>query len=271
MQRKIQFTGTGGGLFIRFLGGMLLTVVTLGLGYPWFVVMLWKYIIKNISLETETGPVKFEFRGSGGGLFATFIVGYLLTVITFGIYGPWFECKLIKFLYNNSAGTTAEGKEYQLKFTGTGGELFCTILVGYLLTAVTCGIYGAWFMCKLQRFYTKNITIQHGQEQVGKFDFVGTGGKLLVTFLVGYLLTIVTFGIYGFWFIVKLWKFFAQNTEVTVNGKTYVEDFLGTGGQLLVTLLVGYLLTVITFGIYGPWFLCKLYKFELENLVFNDQ
>jgi len=57
----------------------------------------------------------------------------------------------------------------------------------------------------------------------------------------------------------------------TVNEKTYVEDFLGTGGQLLVTLLVGYLLTIITAGIYGPWFICKLYKFELENLVFNDK
>ena len=140
MQRRIQFTGTGGGLFIRFLGGMLLTAVTCGLGYPWFVVILWKYIAKNISLETETGPVKFEFRGTGGGLFVTFIVGVLLTYLTLGIYGPWFQCKLIKFVYDNSAGTTAEGKEYQLKFTGTGGELFCTILVGYLLTIVTCGI-----------------------------------------------------------------------------------------------------------------------------------
>jgi uncharacterized membrane protein YjgN (DUF898 family) len=271
MQRRIQFTGTGGGLFVRFLGGMLLTAVTCGLGYPWFIVMLWKYIAKNISLETETGPVKFEFRGSGGGLFVTFFVGILLTYLTLGIYGPWFECKLIKFMYNNSAGTTAEGKEYQLKFTGTGGELFWTILVGYLLTAVTCGIYGAWFMCKLQRFYTRNITIRHGQEQVGQYDFVGTGGKLLETYIVGYLLTIVTCGIYGCWFIVKLWKFFAKNTEVTVNGKTYVADFLGNGGQLFGALVGGYLLTIITAGIYGPWFICKLYKFELENLVFNDK
>lgn len=271
MQRRIQFTGTGGGLFIRFLGGMLLTLVTLGLGYPWFIVILWRYMEKNTSLETESGPVKFEFRGTGGGLFVTFIVGYLLTCITFGIYGPWFTCKLIRFFADNSVGTDANGKEYKLQFTGTGGELFVTFLVGYLLTIFTLGIYGAWFMCKLQRFYTNNMTIRSEGEKVGDFNFVGKGGKLLVTFIVGYLLTLVTFGIYGFWFIVKLWKFFAQNTEVTVEGKTCVADFLGTGGQLFVTFLVGYLLTIFTLGIYGAWFFCKLMKFELENLVFNDK
>ena len=96
-----------------------------------------------------TGAVRPNFQGTGGELFVTFLVGYLLTMITFGIYMPWFICKLANFLMaNTTLGPTKRG-ELRLEFSGTGGELFVTFLVGYLLTMITFGIYAPWFVSKL--------------------------------------------------------------------------------------------------------------------------
>lgn len=271
MQRRIQFTGTGGGLLVRFLGGMILTAITFGLYYPWFLIMLWKYVARNTALNSETGPVKFEFTGSGGKFFLTFLGGYLLTLLTLGIYGSWFMCNMMRFFVDNAKGTAPDGTNFSLEFKGTGGGLFGTIIVGYLLTIVTVGIYGAWFICKLQRFFIANTKILANGAPAGSFSFVGKGGSFLMTFLAGYLLTLLTLGIYYFWFIVKLWKFVAGNTKATINGKTACGSFTGTGGQLFGTLVGGYLLTVITAGIYGSWFICNLLKFELEGLAFDDE
>ncbi len=98
MERKIEFTGSGGSLFVKFLVGGILTGITLGIYLPWFVVNLEKYIMENLTLKTESGDVKFQFTGSGGSLFVTYLVGMLLTMITIGIYAPWFMVKLTNWM-----------------------------------------------------------------------------------------------------------------------------------------------------------------------------
>ncbi len=70
--------------------------------------MINRYIARNTSLQAETGQVKFEFTGTGGALFGTLLGGYLLTVITAGIYGPWFICGMLKF---ELEGITISDKE----------------------------------------------------------------------------------------------------------------------------------------------------------------
>src|SRR5690606_25195133 len=47
------------------------------------------------------GGLRPNFQGTGGELFVTFLVGYLLTVVTIGIYAPWFHCKLLNFMASN--------------------------------------------------------------------------------------------------------------------------------------------------------------------------
>ena len=101
-------------------------------------------------------------------------------------------------------------------------------------------------------------------------DFVGGGGDLFVTFLVGYLLTIVTLGIYGAWFQVNLFKFFTSNTRAEVYGQVHAGDFSGTGGEYFVKILIGVLLTMFTFGIYGAWFMVDLMRFQLNNTSFSE-
>ena len=77
--------------------------------------------------------------------------------------------------------------------------------------------------------------------------------------------TVVTLGIYGAWMQVNLFKFFLGNTELKVRGQTFRGEFTGTGGEYFVIVLVGYLLSAVTLGIYSFWFMAKMLKFQIEN------
>ncbi|MBK6918682.1 MAG: DUF898 family protein [Deltaproteobacteria bacterium] len=266
-----NFQGTGGELFVTFLVGYLLTLVTVGFYMPWFYCKITNFVLSNTTLgPTRRGDLRLEFTGKGGELFVTFLVGYLLTAITFGIYAPWFICKMIKFFADNTTATAQDGTRYRLNFEGTGGELFVTFLVGMLLTVITLYIYMPWFICKLRKVIFSRTAILENEQPVGNFDFEGTGGQLFVTVLVGMLLCMVTVYIYFPWFQVKMLKFWAENTRVYFQGRAFAGSFTGTGGEFFVTFLVGYLLTMVTVGIYTPWFMIKMWKFDYNNHEFNE-
>jgi uncharacterized membrane protein YjgN (DUF898 family) len=271
MKRQFQFNGTGGELFVKLLVGGLLSAITFGIYAPWFVVSLTKYIYEKTVLKTGGGEVRFEFNGTGGQLFVTWLVGAILTGITFGIYGAWFMVKLTNFFATNLEAKSSDGKVYNVEFRGTGGQLFVIYLVGVLLSMITLGIYAPWFMCKLTGFFYENTGVMLGGQKVGGFSFIGTGGSLFVTYLVGAILTCITFGIYGSWFMVKLFKFFTGNTEIDFENAKYVGAFEGTGGQYFVLNLVGGILTGITFGIYGAWYMVKQIRFQCESTVILDK
>ena len=269
METRFKFEGTGGALLWKFIAGMLLSMITLGIYLPWFLVSLLKYVQDNTTMVTPAGAVTLQFRGTGGQLFVALVVGYLLCLITLGIYSPWFITKLLKWFCDNTSARSPAGAGFALEYRGTGGGLFVTFLVGYLLSIITLGIYVPWFMCKVHRFVLDHTRIMEGAAEVGSLAFTGTGGDLFVTFIVGCLLSIITLGIYSFWFVVKLLKFWFRSTEVTLGGTKWVGDFNGSGGQFFVINLVGYLLTLITLGIYGAWYACNVLRFKIEGATFN--
>lgn len=266
-----NFAGTGGELFVTYLVGGLLTSITFGIYAPWFSCKLTNYIMSNTTLSpTRRGELRLEFSGTGGELFVTYLLGGFLTMITLGIYAPWFICKLLKFFSNNTVATAPDGTRYRPSFEATGGELFVQLLVGQLLTMITFGIYAPWFICKLNKLILSRMSVLENEQPVGTFDFEGQGGELFVTYLVGMLLTMITAGIYMPWFLVKILRFNAEATRVSYQGRMFGGSFHGSGGEFFVTYLVGALLTGITLGIYAPWFMVKLWQFQFNNLEFNE-
>ena len=89
-------------------------------------------------------------------------------------------------------------------------------------------------------------------------EFRATGGDLFGFWLVSLLLTIVTFGIYGFWRAKAMKKWMAEHTYVHGKPLKY-ESRLGE--FILFTIVRGFLM-VITFAIYTPWALCKGTRFQ---------
>ena len=268
---RADFSGTGGEMLGKMFVGFLLTGITFGIYLPWFLAGFYRYIYSKTTFgPTAKGNVRFEFTGTGGELFVTFLIGYLLTIVTLGIYSPWFITNLIRYYADHSVATTEDGTRYQLKYDGTGGSMLVTILVGGLLCAVTLYIYMPWFMCKLQKAIYSQMRILENGQQAGGLDFVGNGGDLFGQYLVGAILTGITFGIYFAWFQVRLNKFFMSHTRATLNGKNYTADYDATGGELFVKLLVGGLLMGVTFGIYYFWFVAQMMKFQMQHITVRE-
>jgi len=96
----------------------------------------------------------------------------------------------------------------------------------------------------------------------GNCKFEGTGGEYFFTILIHlFLLSIITFGLYSAWAWVKIFRLKASHT--TINGKSVT--FSGSGGELLVLMLIQGLLTIVTLGFYAPWAICKFFTWKAQN------
>ncbi len=263
-----KFSGTAWGLFGQLFISYLLAIVTFGLYFPWFLCRLQRWSAENTNLvDSQGNKVALRFTGTGGELFGTFIGGVILTILTLGLYGFWFMVSMIKFITDNTEGTTPDGKEVKVSFGGTGGGLFGTLFVGYLLLIVTAGLYFPWFMCRMIRWFYSHIEIRAGGGDPITLSFQGKGAAFFVTYVLGYLLTGVTLGIYFFWWQVNIWKFQHDNTIVTMpSGNRLAVNFTGTGGEFAVLTIVGFILTVITCGLYYFRFMVTQIQFQTDNI-----
>jgi uncharacterized membrane protein YjgN (DUF898 family) len=70
--------------------GFLVTVFTLGICYPWSLVMLYRWRIEHTVIDGR----RLKFHGTAIGLFGNWIKWWLLCIITIGIYSFWLGIKL---------------------------------------------------------------------------------------------------------------------------------------------------------------------------------
>ena len=267
---QLAYEGGGGELLGTVLLHGLLVVITAGIYLPWFICKLQALKASRTVIHGGGhGSVTLSFHGTGGELFVKGLVGMLLTVLTLYIYLPWFVASLMRFFVNNHRGRAADGTEVRLHFGASGGDLLLVVLVQGILTALTLGIYSPWAICKVAAALAERTAILRNEDPVGQLAFRGTGGELFVTYLVGYLLTLITLGIYMPWFYVKMRTFMLRSLHATVDGRGYQGDFTGTGGEFFVIQLLGVILCAITLYIYLPWFLVRIWKFELGHTSFH--
>ena len=97
--QKSEFDG---GL-LQYIGwsilGFLVTVVTLGICFPWAICMIYGWQINHTIIEGR----RLQFNGKAIGLFGTWIKCFLLTIITIGIYGFWVPIALEKWKVKNTS------------------------------------------------------------------------------------------------------------------------------------------------------------------------
>ncbi|WP_067842857.1 DUF898 family protein [Amphibacillus sediminis] len=90
MEKQSYFDG---GLF-EYIGwvivGAFVTVITLGICYPWSLVVRYRWKINHTVVEGR----RLKFNGTATGLFGNWIKWWLLTIVTLGIYGFWLFIKL---------------------------------------------------------------------------------------------------------------------------------------------------------------------------------
>ncbi|OFY44218.1 MAG: hypothetical protein A2X18_00995 [Bacteroidetes bacterium GWF2_40_14] len=227
------------------------------------------------------------FNGTFGEYMVKVLLGFFLSIITLGIYIPWFTKDITGFFVDNSSCNSET-----LKFKGKGGKLFVIITLSFLLPIIIMTIIMAVYVLKdiysaqlpkhsivtqllmtiimipyIYLFYKWMVNVDYKDFNIRwETNFWDScwmvAGQML--------LSIVTIGIYYPMAVVRLYKYFLDRTvavsdERRLNFGYDIEaskDFLFLWGQIL--------LIIITLSIYYPWALCKIGKRFLSKTYLAD-
>ncbi|MES2795019.1 MAG: DUF898 family protein [Bacteroidota bacterium] len=276
--RQFSFTGEGMELFKIYIVNWLLTILTLGMYYPWAKATLLKYNYHHTFFDGSP----FQFHGTGLEIFKGFIKIFIYLILVFSmilglqLYGNQRYMSiaifliylvtfvLIPFAIHGSVryrSSRSSWRGIHFGYRGQLNELVKLYLLGILLTIFTFGIYGAWFINDLRKYI-----ISHGRFGNIKFDYTGEGTAYFWLNFKGFFLTLITFGIYGFWWAMDQFNFFVENVYAEQNGKTLPIRSSAKGSDYLVLMLVNILLTVFTIGLALPWVVVRTMRFFMQNI-----
>lgn len=227
-------------------------------------------------METNNqNTYELKFKGTGGKLFSTLIVNWILTVITLGLYYPWAKVNLLKYMYES---TTFNDEEFEFK--GTGKEMFIGFLKVIVLFTAFAGILYVFLMSGMILvgiivFYLCLIAVIplaiHGSYRYRlsrsswrgiRFRYDGNRNIFILSFFKWIFFTIISFGIYGPWFTMNIRNYVVNN--IRLGSLRFVYN--GNGFDYFILILKGYLLSIITLGIYSFWWIKDLFAFSIENL-----
>jgi uncharacterized membrane protein YjgN (DUF898 family) len=173
-----------------------------------------------------------------------------------------------------------EPKEYKLSFHGSGGEYFGIVIVNWLLTAVTLGLYYPWAKAN-QLKYLYGATALNDD----RFAFHGTGREMFKGFIKAIIIFII---IYGIFFLLITWRMpiaallfmyaaIIAILPVAIHGSYRYRmsrtswrgirfGYRGDRKELIVNFFKWVFFTIITLGIYGSWFSMNLRRYLLGNV-----
>jgi len=150
--RGIRFSFRGRVVdFIKlFIGGSLLTGMTLGLYFPFFDTKRHAFMASHSYLGNE----KFGFDGRGRDLFWSFVLALLLSLPTLGLCWFWFLAKKQRYFWDHTSLGAA-----RFQSTVTGRRLFLLKLGNLLLLVVTFGLGWPWVLVRNARFAFRYLTL----------------------------------------------------------------------------------------------------------------
>ncbi len=200
-----------------------------------------------------------KFTGNGGVFFSTVLVHlFILSAITLGLYAPWAWVRIFKL---KASHTTIQDK--QVRFVGTGGQLFVLGLVQGLLTLLTLGLYGPWAICKFFEWKARHTLVGDAPSR-----FKGTGGGLFPLYLVHLvILPVLTLGIY---YVYGFYRLYAWKEEHTL----YAGQKTSFGGGFLAFLKISIITAILnsmTLNLFTPWSLSMLFNWQIKGLAVGDE
>jgi uncharacterized membrane protein YjgN (DUF898 family) len=279
---KLKFFGTGKEYFSILIVNWLLTVITLGLYYPWARARKLQYIFGATALNDD----RFAFHGTGNEMFRGFIkvIIFYIVLITL-LYGAiilseggqnmtiyWSGFLLFYLLFFAVLPLMLHGAyRYRMSRTswrgirfgyrGSKKELYGKFFQWLGLTIITLGIYSTWMEINLKKYLIGNV---RGGD--AKFKYNGNGTDLFLIYLVGYFATIFTLGIYSFWWQKNIYNYLIDNISIHKDDDRIKAKSNVTGGGILKLTLVNLLITIFTLGLGYAWVEIRTQKYFTENI-----
>lgn len=274
---EISFKGNGGEYFTIVIVNWLLTVITLGLYYPWAKARNLQYMYS----ATEFNNVPFVFHGTGKEMFKGFIKALLLLVIIYGLFLMLIRFEMlvtgILFFYvailsivplaihgsyrYRMSRTTWSG--IRMGYRGDKKTFYGLCMKGFFLTVITLGIYSPWLIISMRNYLLSNVRLGSL-----KFKYFGRGVDYFVINLKGYFLTIITLGVFFFWWQKEKFEYYVNNLSLNdeVTGGKLTLKNKATGGQFAGFIIINLLLFVVTLGLAYPWIVCRTMEFIFSNV-----
>lgn len=277
---RLAHLGSGKELFKVFITNWLLTIITLGIYYPWAKANMLQYFYSNTTLNEEP----FKFSGTGKEMFKGFIKAILIIGLIYGIFFVLIgvlELPLIGMIFFYTAffalipfaihgtlryrASRSSWRNIRFGYRGELKELLKNCIKWTLFTILTIGFYAPWYEVNLRKYAVGNLRL--GNQ---KFEFKGTGGQYFGIVFIGYFITIITLGIYSFWWIADIFKFYVENTEAynDKNERVTLKSTL-TGGKVFKLLIVNILIIVFTLGFGAPWAITRTYKLYTSSIIIS--
>ena len=182
---------------------ILLTLITLGIGYPFAVCIRERFEIKHTKYDGD----ELRFDGKGVMLIGKWILWWLLLIITFGIYLFFIPSRIKKWKAKNTHFVNKEA-------IGSGnydGFILTEILLKIgcsLLNLITLFIAKPFTTCWKIR-YQKSHTIYDGY----RLTFRGNGAFLIGKWILWLLLVPLTLGIFFFFIPGRLKRWTIKHTH----------------------------------------------------------
>lgn len=276
---KFEFWGTGMEYFEILIINWVLTLITLGMYYPWAKANRLRYMYGNTMLDDQ----RFHFSGTGKEMFKGFIK---LILIYIGIMVVYFSLiyfikspilallflymailAIIPFAIHGSMRYRMSRTSYRgirFGYRGDRGEFTKKFYLDLFLTIITLGIYGSWFQMNLLRY-----THEHVRYGDVEFSNDSNGGDWFVLNLKGYILTVLTLGIYSFWWHSERFEYYINNISAYKGDQKLRCRSTATGGDFFGLLVVNFLIVVFTLGFGKAWADVRTQKFICEHVEIN--
>lgn len=177
---------------------------------------------------------------------------------------------------NQPSDNPSQPKIWQFQFFGQGAAYFKIWIVNACLTLITLGVYSPWAKVRTLRYF-------YGQTQLNqrRFDFVGEpkrilAGRLIAIFIyfLFYISGTLSESIFVIgsiaifliipWILRSSMRFMANNSKYS--NRRFV--FTGKLAEIYVIVIIGAILSMLTFGLLFPavWLWYK--RYQLDNLNF---
>lgn len=185
---KSGFTATVFELFSEKLLMMWVSLVTLGIAYPWLKCHYESFKASKTYIKGR----RLVFVGKGGELAKKYFLWAFLSVITFGIFSIIVSDKMHKWVIEH---THYDGNESaESSYDGKVGAMFGFKILGFLAGVFTFGLAKTFVICKREKYFATHTLINGAP-----IYFDGTGFGLLKKQALWGALTVATFGVFTLW------------------------------------------------------------------------
>jgi uncharacterized membrane protein YjgN (DUF898 family) len=223
LNERFAYHGTGMELFIGWIkaffifGSIYALIVALSfyvnenfflLIYLFFLALMpfAKISVRRYKLSrTSWSSIRFSFRGRYKAGIKLFAVGTILSILTIGLYKPFFHCVMQKYFRENSFyGDT------RFSYDGEGWYLMKDLLLAIFFTPFTLGLIWLNYHAKVYRY-----DWEHTKFEGLSFRSTATGWNFFCLYLGNFIVMILTLG-FGLPFIMtRIIKFHYRHLKIS--------------------------------------------------------